>query len=73
MSRNQLRENDGRAADGGAVIPDELIRRRAYERSCRRNNGPSDPVADWYDAERELREEAQARRNRQSQSAVLPH
>jgi hypothetical protein len=36
-------------------ISEEDIRRRAYELYEARNGNGGDPVADWYDAERELR------------------
>jgi len=36
---------------------EEQIRRRAYEIYLRRGGGPGDPLEDWLQAERELREE----------------
>lgn len=64
--RNRVRKNGGEqvvrepeaadaleAADSGPTTAE--IRRRAYEIYLNRNGAPGDPVADWLQAERELR------------------
>jgi hypothetical protein len=37
---------------------EEAIRVRAFEKFRARNGGPGDPVTDWVEAEREIREES---------------
>jgi hypothetical protein len=39
------------------AVSETLVRERAYEISLARK-GPSDPVADWFQAERELQAES---------------
>lgn len=46
----------------GRVQDEDRIRCRAYEISQARHGAPGDPVADWTQAERELRAGSDARR-----------
>jgi hypothetical protein len=41
---------------------DEQVRERAYYIFLERNGGPGDPIADWHQAERELRDATSAAR-----------
>lgn len=44
-------------------LTDEQIRERAYFIYLERNGGPGDPIADWHQAERELRDSARGTRS----------
>lgn len=52
----------GEPADNGQTAE---IERRAYEIYLSRNHAPGDPVADWLQAERELRAAKVTRRSQQ--------
>lgn len=45
-------------------VSEEEIRLRAYAKYCARGYAPGDPVRDWLEAERELREEKRRLANR---------
>lgn len=50
----------GKTAKAVGPLTDEQIRQRAYK-IFREGRNPSDPTADWFQAERELRDELGAR------------
>ncbi|MDE2028856.1 MAG: DUF2934 domain-containing protein [Candidatus Omnitrophica bacterium] len=43
-------------------IPPEMVQQRAYRLYEQRSGGPGDNLADWFEAERQLRAEAAAKK-----------
>lgn len=58
-TRSRTTRSTTRPARGSAAVrlTDEHVRQRAYEIYMARNGGPGDALADWTQAERELRGE----------------